>query len=194
MSSSGNTSPQHFGPVVSPCGNTKPREHDASPNPRFPPRVLHTRWRKSARSCPNCGRTRVKNRRCQPVGSLVGHLGLQCSTRVRTHGFRDVASSLFGVKSQKAAVTAPEGAGGSELLLLDERCDASVRTTLAITSPVPRRNQENAASLVPAKTTRVELLVELQYAYRRHQSRAAIPVPTVHLSYYTACESTTPHH
>ena len=24
-----------LGPVVSPCGNTRPREHDANPNPRF---------------------------------------------------------------------------------------------------------------------------------------------------------------
>ena len=40
---------------------------------------------------------------------------------------RLVSSSLFGEKSQEAALTAaPEGAGGSKLLLLDERCDYSV--------------------------------------------------------------------
>ena len=35
MSPSGNTSPQLFGPVVSLCGSTRPREQDASPNPGF---------------------------------------------------------------------------------------------------------------------------------------------------------------
>ena len=41
-------------------------------------RVLFARWRKNARTRSNCARKMVKNRRCQPVGSLVGHLGLQC--------------------------------------------------------------------------------------------------------------------
>ena len=41
-------------------------------------------------------------------------------------GGRVVALSLFGVKSQETALTAPEGAGGSELLLLDERRESSV--------------------------------------------------------------------
>ena len=40
-------------------------------------------------------------------------------------GGRVVALSLFGVKAQGTAPTAPEGAGGSELLLLDERRDSS---------------------------------------------------------------------
>ena len=35
MSPSGNTSPRLFRPVVSPCGSTRPRERDASPNPGF---------------------------------------------------------------------------------------------------------------------------------------------------------------
>ena len=37
-----------------------------------------------------------------------------------------VSPSLLGEKSQEAALTAPEGAGGSKLLLLDERYDPSV--------------------------------------------------------------------
>ena len=41
-------------------------------------------------------------------------------------GDRVVALSLFGVKSQGTALTAPEGTGGSELLLVDERRDYSV--------------------------------------------------------------------
>ena len=36
-----------------------------------------------------------------------------------------VSPSLFREKSQEAALTAPEGAGGSKPLLLDERCDLS---------------------------------------------------------------------
>ena len=35
MSPSGNASPRLFGPVVSTCGSTRPREQDASPNPGF---------------------------------------------------------------------------------------------------------------------------------------------------------------
>ena len=35
MSPSGNTSPRLFGPVVSPCGSTRSRERDASPDPGF---------------------------------------------------------------------------------------------------------------------------------------------------------------
>ena len=37
-----------------------------------------------------------------------------------------MSTSLFGEKSQEASLPAPEGAGGSELRLLDERCDSSV--------------------------------------------------------------------
>ena len=43
----------------------------------FSPRVLLIRWRKLVRSRPHCTRNVVQHRRCQPVGSLVGHLGLQ---------------------------------------------------------------------------------------------------------------------
>ena len=39
---------------------------------------------------------------------------------------RLVSPSLFGEKSEEADLTAPEGAGGSKLLLLEERCDSSV--------------------------------------------------------------------
>ena len=35
MSPSGNTSPRLFGPIVSPCGSTRSREQNASPNPGF---------------------------------------------------------------------------------------------------------------------------------------------------------------
>ena len=35
MSPSGNTSPRLFGPVVSTCRSTRPREQDTSPNPGF---------------------------------------------------------------------------------------------------------------------------------------------------------------
>ena len=76
MSPFGNTDPRLFGPVVSPCGSTRPREQDASPNLGF--LVLLTRWRRLERSRPRCIRKRVQHRRCQPVGSLVGHLGMQC--------------------------------------------------------------------------------------------------------------------
>ena len=37
-----------------------------------------------------------------------------------------MSPSLFGEKPHEAAVTTPEGAGGSKLLLRDERCDSSV--------------------------------------------------------------------
>ena len=37
-----------------------------------------------------------------------------------------VASSLVGIKPQETALTAPEGASGSELFLLDERRDSPV--------------------------------------------------------------------
>ena len=36
MSPSGNTRPRHVRAVISPCGNTRRREHDANPNLRFP--------------------------------------------------------------------------------------------------------------------------------------------------------------
>ena len=39
----------------------------------FSPLVLLTRWRKHVRSRPRCTRKRVQHRRCQLVGSLVGH-------------------------------------------------------------------------------------------------------------------------
>ena len=92
----------------------------------------------AARTTPHCGvfEKRIKSRRCQPVGNRAGNLGLQCprpgtpglgiTMRVRTHGFsRRIPFSRWR-KSQEAALTAPEGAGGSKLLLLDERCDSSV--------------------------------------------------------------------
>ena len=44
----------------------------------FSPRVLLTRWWKLERSRPHSTRKRDQHRRCQPVGSLVQHLGLQC--------------------------------------------------------------------------------------------------------------------
>ena len=147
----GNTRPRHFGPVASPCGNTRFREHDASSNPWFSPRVLFNRWRKFARNCLNCARTIVKKPWCQPIGSRVGRLGLHdplwkhqssalwaCSVPLWEHQAsgagceseptvsRVVASSLFGVKLHETALTAPEGGGGSDSFLLDERCDSSV--------------------------------------------------------------------
>ena len=39
---------------------------------------------------------------------------------------RLVSPLLFAEKSQETNLTAPEGAGGSKLLLLDEICDSSV--------------------------------------------------------------------
>ena len=50
--------------------------------------------------------------------------GLRCESGPTVS--RAVSPSLFIKKTQEAALTAPEGAGGSELLLLDERCDSSV--------------------------------------------------------------------
>ena len=44
----------------------------------FSHRALSNRWRKLVRNRPHCTRKRARHRRCQPVGSLVGHLGLQC--------------------------------------------------------------------------------------------------------------------
>ena len=78
MSPSGNTSPRLFGPIVSPWGapgfGSKMRVRTRG----FSPRVLLTRWGKLVRSRPRCARKRVQHRRCQPVGSPVGHSGLQC--------------------------------------------------------------------------------------------------------------------
>ena len=89
---------------MSPSGNTRPRDHDASPGPT--------------------------------VSSAV-------------------SPSLFGEKSKEDALTAPEGAGGFKLLLLDERCDSSVdiRECVhllgleAVASPLARRV---VSVLVPA--------------------------------------------
>ena len=39
-----------------PLGNTRPREHDANPNPRFLCRGLLTLWRKMATNCSYCAR------------------------------------------------------------------------------------------------------------------------------------------
>ena len=102
----------------------------------FSPRAQLTHWRKLIRSRPYCSRKRVQHRQCQPVDSLVGHLGLHCpplgtlllgslslwcppqahqASRARRKSeptaSRVVASMLFGDKSQKYALTAPEGAG-----------------------------------------------------------------------------------
>ena len=78
MSPSGDTSPRLSGPLVSSCGNTRPREHDSSPNPQFqasgPPHSLAETRKKPPSLLPK----NVQHRRRQPVGSLVGHLGLQC--------------------------------------------------------------------------------------------------------------------
>ena len=62
-----------FEPAMSLSGNTSPREHDTNPNPWF----LASGLRSLAEKRENPLQLRpknVKNRRCQPVGSLVGHL------------------------------------------------------------------------------------------------------------------------
>ena len=71
-----NINPRLFGHVVCPCGNTRVREHDASPRPRFltsgPAYSLAETRKKPLLLHPK----RVQHRWWQPAGSLVGHLGL----------------------------------------------------------------------------------------------------------------------
>ena len=55
-----------------------------------------------------------------PAMSPSGKPGLGITMRVWTHGFLCRVPSLIGEKLQEAALTAPEGVGGSKLLLLDE--------------------------------------------------------------------------
>ena len=78
MSPSGNTSLRLFGPVVSPCGSTSARAQDASPNPGFLASGLPHSLGETRKKPPSLHPKKSKNGRYQPVGSLVGHLGLQC--------------------------------------------------------------------------------------------------------------------
>ena len=48
------------GPAMSSSGNTRPREHDANPNPRFPASGFFARWRKNARIRSNCAQKMAK--------------------------------------------------------------------------------------------------------------------------------------
>ena len=79
MSPSGNTSPWIFGPVASFAGAPGLGSKMPVRTRGFSPQVQLTRWQKLVRSRPRCTQKRVEHRRCQPVGSLVGHLGLRCS-------------------------------------------------------------------------------------------------------------------
>ena len=60
-------------------GNTRPWEHDANPNLPFLASGLLRSLAENTRIHSNCARQMVKNRWRQPFGSVVGHLGLQCS-------------------------------------------------------------------------------------------------------------------
>ena len=77
MSLSRNTRPWHVGPVVSPCGNTRRREHGTNPNPRFLVFGPFCSLAENARICSTCTRKMFQTRRCQPVGNFIGQLGLQ---------------------------------------------------------------------------------------------------------------------
>ena len=117
----------------------------------FLPWVRLTRSWKLVRSRPHCTRKRVQHRRCQPVGSLVGHLGLQCpplrtpvlgtlgllcppqehqASGTRRESEPTVSlvmvSSLFGVYSQENCSNCARRDRGSALFLLDERRDSAV--------------------------------------------------------------------
>ena len=121
MPPSGNTSPRLFRSVVSPCGNTRPRERDASPNPRFlasgpphslaetrkKPPSLHPkksptptaatrRWPRWAFGSAMSPSGNTSPRHVGPVASPSGTPDLGSTTRVRIHGF--LRRGLFALR------------------------------------------------------------------------------------------------
>ena len=78
MFPSGTTTPRLFGPVVSPSGSTRLREQDASSNPGFLASGAPYSLAETRKKPPSLHPKRVQHRRCQPVSSLVGQVGLQC--------------------------------------------------------------------------------------------------------------------
>ena len=92
-----------IGPAMSPSRNTRPREHDAHPNPWFLasglPRSLAEQRENSLYLRPK----NDKNRRCQAVGGLVGHL------LVGNVLFWEHQSPLFGPVVSRCGSTRPRG-------------------------------------------------------------------------------------
>ena len=150
MSPSGNSSPCLFGPAVSPCGNIRPREHNASPNPRFlasgPPHSLAETRKKPPSLHPKRSPTPTVPTRREPrwaFGSAIspsgntilphfgpvvspsGTPGLGSTTRVQTHSFsrRDLFA-LWRKIARNYSYCARRGRG-SEVFLIDERRNSS---------------------------------------------------------------------